>query len=144
MLVRRKSSHGPTQLVPQFGLKPGRDRMHRAPKSSEVRTRRQAHRRVVERSRRRGLTGFLYQWKRDYCIVRETPDQHTTFPSSPQHVWDSPSFLVALPIHEKSPAQAPDFSQSGRVEPAAIDYSMICTMRCVRGSTRTVRLLTTV
>jgi hypothetical protein len=83
----------------------------------------------VERSRRRGLTGFLYQWKRDYCIVRETPDQHTTFPSSPQHVWDSPSFLVALPIHEKSPAQAPDFSQSGRVEPAAIDYSMICTIR---------------
>jgi len=39
MLVRRKSSHAPTQLVLQFGLKPGRDRMHRAPKTSEVRDR---------------------------------------------------------------------------------------------------------
>src|SRR5450759_1922268 len=39
MLVRRKSSHAPTQLVLQFGLKPGRDRMHRAPKPSEVRDR---------------------------------------------------------------------------------------------------------
>ena len=39
MLGRRKSSHGPTQLVLQFGLKPGRDRMHRAPIASEVRDR---------------------------------------------------------------------------------------------------------
>ena len=39
MLVRRKSSHAPTQLVLQFGLKFGRDRMYRAPKTSEVRDR---------------------------------------------------------------------------------------------------------
>src|SRR5665647_3768633 len=119
MLVRRKSSHRTTQLDPQFRLKPGKDRMHRAPKASQAQTRGQAHRRVVERSRRRGLTGFLYQWKRNYCIVNALISAPLFLPH-PSAFGTRLVFLVALPI-QKSPAQAPGFSQSGRVGSAAID-----------------------
>ncbi len=57
---------------------------------------------------------------------------------------DSLNCFLNYIIHEKSPAQAPGLSQSRRVESAVIDYSMTCTMRCERGSTSTVRSLTTV
>src|SRR5665647_481602 len=117
--------------------------MHRAPKASQAQTRGQAHRRVVERSRRRGLTGFLYQWKRNYCIGVKALISAPLFLPRPSAFWTRLVFLVALPI-QKSPAQTPGFSKSGRVGSAAIDYSMTCTIRCVRGSTSTVRSLTTV
>src|SRR5664280_426394 len=93
MLVRRKSSHGPTQLVPQFDLRP-----EQRSNASSAQSVSGPNARPSSPSRCGTFTsswpdGFFVPAEEKLLHRRECPDQRTTFPSSPQRVWDSPCFF---------------------------------------------------